>query len=69
MVEEKKAGIFTNGYQKITCARCGQVLKNDVYLSFVNAYKPFVIAGVVLLFGIANLIIPIVIKRRKKKMQ
>ena len=69
VVEEKKAGIFTNGYLKITCARCGQVLKNDVYPSFVNAYKPFVIIGVVFLFGIANLVIPILLKRRKKKMQ
>ena len=69
VVEEKKAGIFTNGYLKITCARCGQVLKNDIYLSFVSTYKPFVIIGVVFLFGIANLIIPVIIKRRKKKIQ
>ena len=69
VIEEKEAGIFANGYLKITCARCEQVLKNDIYLSFVNTYKPFVIAGVVLLVGVAALVTLTVIKRRKKKMQ
>ncbi len=69
VIEEKEAGIFANGYLKITCARCEQVLKNDIYPSFVNTYKPFVIAGVVLLVGVAALVTLTVIKRRKKKMQ
>lgn len=66
VVEEKKAGIFTNGYLKITCARCGQALKNETYYSFVNANKLWVISGTIIVLALTSMAVVVVVDRKKK---
>ena len=63
VTEEKKAGLFTNGYVKTYCTRCGQVNNEKILYSFVSTYKPYVISGVILILAV----IGILIARSKRK--
>lgn len=67
VVEEKKVGIFTDGYRKVTCARCGQALKNETYYSFVNTNKLWVISGTIIVLALTSMAIVVVVDRKKKK--
>ena len=67
VTEKKEAGILTDGYEKYCCARCGYVEGEKVLYSFVSAYKPFIIFGVIAILGVICLIVVVVMNRKKKK--
>lgn len=65
VVEEKKVGIFTDGYRKVTCERCGEELGNEPYQCFFNKYRPVIIAVTILVLAVIYMVV--VIKRNRKK--
>lgn len=65
VVEEKKVGIFTDGYRKVTCERCGEELGNEPYQCFFNKYRPVIIAVAILVLAVIYMVV--VIKRNRKK--
>lgn len=67
VTEEKKAGLFINGYTKTYCTRCGQTINAKVLYSFVTTYKPYLISGVIIILDVTFLVVVAVRSRKKKK--